>query len=156
MLLFSLFVLCFVFLSIQNKPFLINCLFIYKICTHTTHNTPHTHSHTLTHTCTLTHVCTHTHTHTHIHTHTLTDTISDKNVLKLVHIPVHVLPFPVKPVLQVQVKDPGVLWQSAFVWQSLPPVTHSSMSIINEKLTKSFSYVLKIKIKIKHCCMHCK
>jgi hypothetical protein len=47
-------------------------------------------------------------------------------------LPVQVLPFPVKPALQAQVKAPIVFLQSAFLSQSCLPVVHSLISKDNK------------------------
>ena len=53
------------------------------------------------------------------------------------NIPKHVVPFPVNPFLQKQVKEPSVLVQVAFVWQLWVPKEHSSLS---RKRHVGFSY----------------
>jgi len=52
----------------------------------------------------------------------------------LVYIPVQVTPFPVYPVLQVQVKLPTVLSQVAWSWQLSVPSVHSSTSTSSQKV----------------------
>lgn len=52
------------------------------------------------------------------------------------HKPVQVTPFPEYPELQVQVNDPGLLWQAAFALQLFPPL-HSSIS--NERKEEASS-----------------
>ena len=56
--------------------------------------------------------------------------LHSRNVARL---PIHEVPFPVKPTLQVQKKDPSVLVQFEFRSQLSVDSEHSSMSI-NEKL----------------------
>ena len=47
----------------------------------------------------------------------------------LVNLPVQIVPFPLKPSLQKQLKEPLVFLQVAFMWHELKSVTHSSISI---------------------------
>ena len=56
-----------------------------------------------------------------------------------IYLPMHDVPFPVYPGLQVHVKDPMVFLQTAFTSQSCVPIAHSSISkknsiAVNEKL----------------------
>ena len=57
-----------------------------------------------------------------------------KHVLSLMILPLHMTPFPVYPVLQVQKKDPSVLVHFEFRLQLSIDSEHSSMSI-SEKIT---------------------
>ena len=66
------------------------------------------------------------------------------------HLPLHVSPSPVYPVLQAHVKDPSVLVQEALAWQG-DWVTHSSMSasrrvIVQLRKTTQSNYHKKSKI----------
>lgn len=78
-----------------------------------------------------------------------TDIITKKKVMeaaviknnKIKELPRQITPFPTKPSLQVQVNDPSLLKQSAFLSQGFPFFVHSSTSGTKYRIDQYLFYI---------------